>query len=414
MMEVGIETGDWRVQALGVITFALTGALLGSTVSGITFVQLLTVFGILGTLTALVLQVNQHTKPTASGPESLPTASEDTSEPDVLENHTKHFLSVLTDEYCRHVFDELQETERSIPLTDLSWEVAARRGNTTADEVDREAYVATHRALFGTHLDHLDGVGVVDFDPAVGMVTMTEEGRAFAEYVSASPEPSSPADIALDVIFDALRSDRRRILLTVLDGSDGEATLPALATELAAREAGTTAEYVTENERKRVHISIYQTHLPKLADLDLIDYETGTNDPIQLNDKGRQVLRYLDTIGGTVDLGIAMDILRNARRRTVLERLVTTDATQTLDALAAHVAAVENGCRPTELSDDQRKRVYVGLYQAHLPKMDDAGVVVFDDGRITLTDLGHEHYDLLSRAAGFASAEATWPSPREE
>jgi len=33
------------------------------------------------------------------------------------------------------------------------------------------------------------------------------------------------------------------------------------------------------------------------------------------------------------------------------------------------------------LSSDQRKRVYIGLYQCHLPKMDDAGVIDFDKDR---------------------------------
>ena len=50
----------------------------------------------------------------------------------------------------------------------------------------------------------------------------------------------------------------------------------------------------------------------------------------------------------------------------------------TPDELAERVAAEENGVPREELSSAQRKRVYVSLYQTHVPKMEDAGLVDYD------------------------------------
>lgn len=80
------------------------------------------------------------------------------------------------------------------------------------------------------------------------------------------------------------------------------------------------------------------------------------------------------------------DILRNRRRRDVLVYLSgTEDNSATLGDLAEHVAAKENGIDEDQLSSTQRKRVYIGLYQCHLPKMDDVGVVEYDQDRGTVT-----------------------------
>lgn len=72
---------------------------------------------------------------------------------------------------------------------------------------------------------------------------------------------------------------------------------------------------------------------------------------------------------GTFCLDVAFDILSNERRREFFD-LLAEDGTVTLAAVA------------DELSDGtrkDRKRVYVSFYQAHLPKLADAGVVEWDD-----------------------------------
>lgn len=80
-------------------------------------------------------------------------------------------------------------------------------------------------------------------------------------------------------------------------------------------------------------------------------------------------------------LDVVFGILKNRRRRLVLKHLVEESATSTLSDLAERIAAVENNKSENALSSSERKRVYVCLYQCHLPKMDDADVIDFDDNR---------------------------------
>ena len=85
---------------------------------------------------------------------------------------------------------------------------------------------------------------------------------------------------------------------------------------------------------------------------------------------------------------VLFDILKNERRRRALEYL-REEPTTTLSDLAEHVAALENDKSVRELTSSERKRVYVGLYQCHLPKMADAGVIQWstDTGIATAEDV---------------------------
>lgn len=79
-------------------------------------------------------------------------------------------------------------------------------------------------------------------------------------------------------------------------------------------------------------------------------------------------------------------ILSNSRRRTVLRYMNIKDDQEvfTTGELAEIVAAYENDIEPSSLKSDQRKRVYVGIYQLHLPDLDEYGAVDYDDdlGRV--------------------------------
>ncbi|MDG5776816.1 hypothetical protein VB773_21905 [Haloarculaceae archaeon H-GB2-1] len=76
------------------------------------------------------------------------------------------------------------------------------------------------------------------------------------------------------------------------------------------------------------------------------------------------------------------EVLKNQRRRHVIHHLKDIDDTQVaLGDLAEHIAAEENDKSVNALSSGERKRVYVGLYQCHLPKMHDMGIVEFNQDR---------------------------------
>ncbi|MXR52963.1 hypothetical protein GRX03_15290 [Halovenus sp. WSH3] len=78
------------------------------------------------------------------------------------------------------------------------------------------------------------------------------------------------------------------------------------------------------------------------------------------------------------------ELLSADRRQAVLLYLDTAEGTVQLGELAEHIASQECNCTPAELSSQQRKRAYVGLYQCHLPKMADAGVIDYDSDRGTI------------------------------
>jgi hypothetical protein len=88
------------------------------------------------------------------------------------------------------------------------------------------------------------------------------------------------------------------------------------------------------------------------------------------------------------DSGLAADetfgVLANRRRRQVVAYLRDGDGTATVGALAEHVASAECDKPRERLTSAERKRVYVSLYQNHLPMMDDRGVVEYRDDRKTV------------------------------
>jgi len=85
-----------------------------------------------------------------------------------------------------------------------------------------------------------------------------------------------------------------------------------------------------------------------------------------------------------LSLSTTFELLKNRRRRETISYLLEHEGQSTLSDLAEHIAALENGIEVVQLSSDQRKRVYIGLYQCHLPKLDKAGVIDFDKNRGTV------------------------------
>ena len=83
----------------------------------------------------------------------------------------------------------------------------------------------------------------------------------------------------------------------------------------------------------------------------------------------------------TLDLNVdrTLTLLSNSRRRQVIERVATAPDAIALGQLTEAIAADEEGVSREVVSRQAYKRVYVGLYQTHLPKMDAAGLVDFDE-----------------------------------
>lgn len=119
-----------------------------------------------------------------------------------------------------------------------------------------------------------------------------------------------------------------------------------------------------------------------------------------LSEEEMQILREADSPRTQSDnrskelsVDQTFELLKNERRRRVLRYLIENGQSSTTGELAEHVAALEN-CKENvnALTSKERKAVYVGLYQCHLPKMDDYGVIEFNQarGQVELTELAYD------------------------
>lgn len=74
-------------------------------------------------------------------------------------------------------------------------------------------------------------------------------------------------------------------------------------------------------------------------------------------------------------------ILQTFRRRESIRYLLREDGPVKMRDIAEHVAAREHETTVADLTSAQRQRVYIPLYQSHLPKLDSAGVIEYDKPR---------------------------------
>lgn len=72
-------------------------------------------------------------------------------------------------------------------------------------------------------------------------------------------------------------------------------------------------------------------------------------------------------------------MVSDKRRRYTVHYLKQRGEPVSVRELAEQVAAWENEKQPVDVSYQERKRVYVALYQSHLPTMHEKGIVDYDD-----------------------------------
>lgn len=75
------------------------------------------------------------------------------------------------------------------------------------------------------------------------------------------------------------------------------------------------------------------------------------------------------------------ELLADSRRRYLLESLAEHGYSLTLADLADEVASRECDAHITDIPEDEVLEVYLSLYHQHVPKLDGADVVVYDQDR---------------------------------
>ena len=103
--------------------------------------------------------------------------------------------------------------------------------------------------------------------------------------------------LSQDVAFDILSSPRRRYVLYYLKQEDRPVELGELANQIAAWENEIEVEDLTRQQRKRVYVSLYQTHIPKLEDAGIISYEADSG-IVELAGRAADIDEYLGNSDG--------------------------------------------------------------------------------------------------------------------
>jgi len=98
------------------------------------------------------------------------------------------------------------------------------------------------------------------------------------------------------VVYEILSSERRRHAIDFLRSSENGVEVNDIAEYIAEEETGESPP--PKDARKTVYVSLHQTHLPKMDDLDIVDYDTDTKE-VSLSDSFRDVAVYMEVVPGT-------------------------------------------------------------------------------------------------------------------
>lgn len=100
--------------------------------------------------------------------------------------------------------------------------------------------------------------------------------KQFVEFVSGSPNPPQHSEWNLQVseTLKLLVPERRQAVLEVLHATHQRPVpVSTLADHVACEEYDCDIEDVTTEQRKRVYIALYQSHLPTLAQAEVVTYD---------------------------------------------------------------------------------------------------------------------------------------------
>lgn len=109
--------------------------------------------------------------------------------------------------------------------------------------------------------------------------------------------PTLPESIGVSEICHIIRVPRRRHVLDYLDRNEPEATLSEVTEYISAIENGGEELGVGKAaDRKRVRIALYQSHLPPMADMQIIEAADPNDDVVRHFRRGRAFRAAVDVM----------------------------------------------------------------------------------------------------------------------
>jgi hypothetical protein len=113
--------------------------------------------------------------------------------------------------------------------------------------------------------------------------------------MAANTTDTETEPLSNDALYGALSQKRRRYALHYLKQRDEPVTVQNLAEQVAAWENEKTVEELTSQERKRVYIALYQSHLSTMDDEGLVDYDDDAGS-VALSESMREIDLYLEVV----------------------------------------------------------------------------------------------------------------------
>lgn len=110
------------------------------------------------------------------------------------------------------------------------------------------------------------GTKTIEGDSTGGADSTVTDGDADSE------REATDATLTKDDLFHVLQNERRRWVLNHLR-TTGRVDVGELAERVAGWENGKEAAAVTSDERQRAYIALYQSHLPKLDGMGVVEYD---------------------------------------------------------------------------------------------------------------------------------------------
>jgi hypothetical protein len=119
------------------------------------------------------------------------------------------------------------------------------------------------------------------------MSVSTASNGGVSEGERSEDEPLSTGDI-----YFTLSNCRRRFLIQYLSRQDSM-SVTELSRVIAAWENETTVEELSYDDRKTVYTALLQTHLPKLDEMGVVEYDASRK-RVRLTDRAEQLRPYLE------------------------------------------------------------------------------------------------------------------------
>ncbi len=94
-------------------------------------------------------------------------------------------------------------------------------------------------------------------------------------------------------IHDVLRNNRRRLTIERLRQAGSAVSVRQLSEEVATLETG--EDPAPRNKRQSVYVSLHQTHLPKLDDLGVVEYDAESKE-VSLTDRVEEIEVYMEVV----------------------------------------------------------------------------------------------------------------------